>query len=131
MKYCILILLGFITTSAFAQSGNRITREAEFPGGVGAWGKYLERNMTKELPDSAIEKYGASSLQVIVLFTIQKDGSISDVKVLNEKKHHPEMVSEAIRIIKESPKWLPALKKGKPVRSYFRQPIIWEVEMDE
>jgi periplasmic protein TonB len=133
MKIIIALLMFMFPTSLYAKNKdlviddtakNKITREASFPGGIQEWKRYLEKNMSKELADSVYTFSGTTT--VVVSFVVEKDGSISGVTVGNSGRHHPVLVAESIRIIKNSPKWLPALKKGKPVRAYYKQSIIWE-----
>lgn len=66
---------------------------------------------------------GESGIQgtVYVCFTIEEDGSISEIRVAN--KANPLLKNEAIRVIKGCPKWKPGKIKGKPVRVNFTFPI--------
>ena len=56
-------------------------------------------------------------------FVIEKDGSITDVKVL--RGVDPALDKEAIRVIKSMPKWKPGKQRGKPVRVSFNLPITF------
>lgn len=53
--------------------------------------------------------------RVIVQGIIEKDGSISDVKI--SRSVDTLLDREALRIVKAMPKWTPAKLKGKPVRT--------------
>lgn len=106
-------------------TGQDTTRDAQFPGGLVAWKRYIENNHhTPVTGDSAIR---ASSLTVVVLFVVEKDGSVTGARVADAKKKDPALVAEAIKVVSNSPKWLPALKKGKPVRSYMKQSVIIDI----
>ena len=59
--------------------------------------------------------------RVIVQFVVERDGSISHVKVLQGK--HKKLNDEAVRVIKSAPKWTPGTNRGKPVRIYVNVPI--------
>ncbi|MEO6405877.1 MAG: energy transducer TonB [Ferruginibacter sp.] len=102
---------------------NKVEVEAEFPGGTGAWTRYLKNNLNAETP---VEN-GASegTYTVVVRFIVSKDGSISDV--VAETKHGFGMEAEAIKIIKKGPSWKPALQNGRNVNAYRRQPITFVV----
>ena len=47
-------------------------------------------------------------------FVVEKDGSVSNVTAL--KKVHANLNTEAIRVVKSSPKWKPGLVEGQPAR---------------
>lgn len=98
--------------------------EAAFPGGEVAWRRYLEDTLDGNVP----VKFGAvaGSYTVVVKFIVSKDGSISEVNVENDPGFG--MAEEAMRVIKQSPKWTPAIQEGYNVNAYRRQPITFIVE---
>ncbi len=59
--------------------------------------------------------------RVYVSFIIEKNGKISDVKVL--RSVDPLIDDEAVRVVKKLPKLIPAKQRGKPVRMSFTLPI--------
>lgn len=61
--------------------------------------------------------------KVFMNFVIEKDGSITDVKVL--RGVDPALDKEVIRVIKSMPKWKPGKQRGKPVRVSFNLPITF------
>lgn len=105
---------------------DKVEIEASFPGGVNEWRKYLEKNLDPTVPKQKA-KDGAYS--VIVQFIVDKEGNISDVKTLT--KHGYGMEEEAMRVIKMSPKWNPAVQGGRLVRAYKKQPITFIVGKGE
>ncbi|MDB5031203.1 energy transducer TonB [Mucilaginibacter sp.] len=63
--------------------------------------------------------------RVIVIMVIEKDGSISNLKVLHgfsEKQNH-----EILRVIKRLNKWKPGMRSGKPVRVLCSIPIDFKL----
>ncbi|MGE0077902.1 MAG: energy transducer TonB [Bacteroidales bacterium] len=58
---------------------------------------------------------------VYVEFVVEKDGSVSNVKSLREIDE--SLVQEALRVVKESPKWTPGKNNGRPVRVKYVLPI--------
>ncbi|MCL2247205.1 MAG: energy transducer TonB [Lentimicrobiaceae bacterium] len=58
-------------------------------------------------------------------FVVERDGSISGVKVLAGV--YPELDQEAIRVVKMLPKWKPGKQMGKPVRTFFQIPIRFTI----
>jgi len=102
----------------------KVENEAEFPGGDGAWRRYLEKNLDPNTPVDNGAPEG--TYQVIVQFIVSKDGTISDVKALTN--HGYGMEAEAMKIIKKGPKWTPALQNGRNVNAYRKQPITFVVQ---
>lgn len=102
----------------------KVEKEAEFPGGTAAWARYLQKNLDPNAPVDNGAPEGTYT--VIVQFVVSKDGSISDVQPLTNLGYGMEQ--EAVKIIKEGPKWQPALQNGRNVNAYRRQPITFVVE---
>jgi protein TonB len=61
-------------------------------------------------------------------FVVDVQGKISQIKVLEENKSCPEFTKEAIRVIRQSPKWIPAQIKGKFVNSWMMIPVTFKLE---
>lgn len=58
---------------------------------------------------------------VFVTFVVEKDGSLTDIKVLRDIGYGTG--KEAIRVLKSSPKWIPGEQNGKKVRVQYSLPI--------
>lgn len=88
-----------------------------YPGGDEARLSYLRDNI--KYPEMAKE----SGIQgtVYVTFVVEKDGSISNVKILRGIGGGCD--EEAVRVIKNMPKWKPGKQRGRPVRAQFNMPI--------
>jgi periplasmic protein TonB len=100
-----------------------IEKEAEYPGGVLAWVRYLEKNL--RLPETALSEVGKTRVEV--RFIVDKDGNVSDVEAISGPEQNG-MREEAVRVIKKSGKWVPALQNGRYVRTVKVQPVIFEIE---
>ena len=74
-------------------------------------------------PELAIEN-GIQG-RVTVQFTIDKDGSVKDVKVL--RGADSTLDKEAVRVISSSPKWTPGKQRGKAVKVKYTFPIIFQM----
>jgi protein TonB len=74
-------------------------------------------------PELAIEN-GIQG-RVTVQFTIDKDGSVKDVKVL--RGADSTLDKEAVRVISNSPKWTPGKQRGKAVKVKYTFPIIFQM----
>ena len=58
---------------------------------------------------------------MIVTFVIEKDGSLTDIKVIRDIGYGTG--EEAIRVLKECKKWIPAEQNGQKVRVQYTLPI--------
>ena len=90
---------------------DKVDKRAEFTGGMEKQLQFMMQNV--KYPKEA-EQAGASGT-VRVHFIVEKDGSLTDVRVPDSI--HPALDAEAIRLVKAMPKWQPAQFKGKTVRS--------------
>lgn len=86
----------------------------DFPGGMAAFGKFIEKNY------QAPEEEGLKG-KVYVTFVVEKDGSLTDIKVLRDIGYGTG--KEAIRVLNKCPRWTPGEQNGKKVRCTFSLPI--------
>jgi TonB family protein len=94
----------------------------QFPGGMQALMEFLSKNI--RYPKEAFEanKQG----RVIANFVIEKDGSISEAKVV--KSVDPSLDEEAVRVINAMPHWMPGRQSGKAVRVKYTVPINFRLD---
>ena len=100
----------------------KVEIESQYPGGPAAWLRYLNKNF--HYPDEAINNEIQGT--VIVQFIVDKDGNVSDVQAISG----PEgggLRQEAIRVIKQSGRWIPAIQNGRNVKSYKKQPVQFKL----
>lgn len=109
-----------------------VDEDPDFNGGYDALTSYILTNINiisnekKKKSESSEEVLEGG--RVIVRFVIEENGTISNI-VLEERLQKCEPCNkEAIRIVKNMPKWKPAHNQGKAVRSYVRLPIRFEVD---
>lgn len=93
-----------------------------FPGGQGALMAFLSSNI--KYPVVAQEN-GVQG-RVIVGFVVEKDGSISDVKVM--RSVDPSLDREALRVVKAMPKWKPGKQNGSAVRVKYTVPVVFRLQ---
>ncbi|WP_267740518.1 energy transducer TonB [Myroides injenensis] len=97
-----------------------VQQQASPYGGMAAFTKQF---MTKfRTPDLGSD---VKTLSVILSFVVEKDGSLSDIKVLRDSGYG--VGKEAIRVLKQMPKWSPAIQNNKAVRSQFTLPVTVQV----
>jgi protein TonB len=94
---------------------------ASFPGGINRFNQYLAKNI--HYPENAI-KSGVHG-KVILDFIIEKNGKIGAIKIF--KSISRDLDAEAIRVLKDSPKWNPTKDCGKAVRTQYRLPIDFQL----
>ena len=85
--------------------------EAQFPGGDLAWKKYLSKNIDADFPTINGAKKG--EYVVTVQFKIGIDGLTSDIKA--DTYFGFDMEDELVKAIRNSPRWMPYVQKGKPI----------------
>ena len=99
----------------------KVEIESDYPGGQGAWLRYLQKNL--QYPQDAIDNEIQGT--VTVQFIVDKEGVVSDVEAIAGPN---ELRGEAVRVIKRSGKWEPAVQNGRKVKSYKKQPITFRLE---
>lgn len=93
----------------------------QFPGGIEKFYKYVGNNFEKP------EIEGISTLRVYVSFVIEKDGSMTDIKVNRDPGYG--LGREAVRVLKSlRTKWTPGIIDSKPVRTAYNLPIVLEMQ---
>lgn len=91
-----------------------VEESAHFRGGDKALQEYLKANI--RMPDEE-----CVTGRVVVTFMVEKDGSISNAKVV--KSLSPACDAEALRVVNNMPKWNPGKQLGQCLRTKFTLPI--------
>ena len=124
-KILLSVIILFIVNFASAQATATIVDDApynyeevevrpEFPGGYNELMNFIGKNFKM----SDYEGYGGT---LKVMFIIEVDGSISNVKVTKDLGEGTG--AEAKRVISMSPKWSSGENRGKKVRVLYELPI--------
>lgn len=92
-----------------------------FPGGISGLRTYLNQNI--RYPAEAQENCVQG--RVVVSFVVEKDGHISDVTVL--RSVDPSLDKEAVRVIRNMPRWTPGKQGGEPVRVRYNVPVSFRL----
>lgn len=130
-----------------------VTEEpAQYPGGQAALMQYLAQNI--RYPKISAEN-GVQG-RVLVQFVVEKDGSLSNFAVVKksgdtitknaqsgitvnalgsatEESKVPQeafdaLNAEAVRVLREMPKWIPAKQRGQEVRMRYTLPITFRLQ---
>ena len=94
----------------------------EFPGGLENMYKYIKDN----LKYTDLAKKTNITGTIYVEFTVEKDGSLTDVHVI--RGIGGGLDEEAIRVVESMPKWQPARQGGMPVKVKYQIPIAFNLK---
>ena len=111
-----------ITGKCFSMNGEEIAHFdykilPEFPGGL----EKLQQYLLQELKYPEYSQKNKIEGNVIIVFAIDTDGSISDIEI--RQSANEEMDNEAIRVVKNMPKWIPGKEDGEIIKFYFSLPL--------
>ena len=142
IRFILLILFSCISTYAICQN-NKIDSAklidttvtsrktitivqipAQFPGGLPAWQKYLGDNLDRDVAKRNKAPFGKYS--VSVSWIIDKEGNVTNVNAENDPGYGTK--EEAVRVISQSPKWMPAKQNGRDSIYKHKQSISFIVQ---
>ncbi|WP_379966059.1 energy transducer TonB [Epilithonimonas sp. UC225_85] len=98
-----------------------VDQSADYPGGLNGVRKFIADNVDS----SGME--GEGQLTAKLKFIVERDGTVSDVKV-TQKSGNSDFDAETVRVVKKLKKWTPAKKNGENVRSYYSIPITMQFQ---
>ena len=87
----------------------------------------MDRNL--ELDSASLDTIPEGCYEVVVQFIIDKEGTISDVKIQKDPGYG--LGKKIVNVLSGYKGWKPAQRNGRPVRSFQRQPIIFILENEE
>lgn len=112
---------------AAVDNGNAIVNSValdklpEFPGGINKFYSYVGNNFEKPEIENIV------TMRIFVSFVIEKDGRMSDIKVLKDPGYG--LGKEAIRVLKAlRTKWSPGMLGGQAVRTAYNLPISVQMQ---
>lgn len=111
-----------VEESANEEPFTLVDQMPSFEGGEAEMYKFVQENLV--YPEDA-EKAGIQG-RVIVRFVVQKDGSLSNIRIL--RGTDPSCDREAIRVVKAMPRWKPGKQNGKEVPVYFTIPFTFRLD---
>lgn len=124
-----VLILGFCQNKAAAQAVEDNTvydfvameTPPTYPGGIANFYKFLGDNI--KYPQQAKDDNVQGN--VFISFTVEKDGSLNDIKV--DRKLGGGTDEEAVRVLKLSEKWNPGIQNGKAVRTKYNIPVKFAI----
>ena len=93
----------------------------EYPGGIMAMNEYIYAN--QQYPANALKEKIQG--RVMAQFIVNTDGSLTDIKIIGSL--HPSLDAEAMRLIKNMPRWSPAIYKGQVTQLEYAVPITFKL----
>jgi len=102
-----------------------VEQEPSFNGGIDKFYKYLQNNIRYP----AVAKENNVQGKVFVTFVVEKDGSLTDIKVVRGIGSGCD--EEAMRVLRNSPKWKAGIQNGRPVRVQYTMPISFTLQTEE
>ncbi|WP_428224476.1 energy transducer TonB [Flavobacterium sp.] len=127
MKKMLLFVLLWVSQVVLAQAPlnvalksapipfEQVENQPIFPGGNDMFMKFVGKNF--QAPSD--ENFSGGVLKVT--FVIEANGSVSDIKVINDLGHGT--AQEITRVLQSSPKWTPGDQDGKTVRVLYTLPV--------
>ena len=102
---------------------NRAETTPLYPGGETALREFIENHI--DYPDNAINN--AIEGTVKVHFAVDEQGKIFSPVIISRKLGYG-LEEEALRVVKQMPKWTPGQVKGKNVKTGFTLPITYRID---
>ncbi len=98
-----------------------VEKNPEYPGGIESFYRFLGKNINYP----AIARENNTQGKVIVSFVVERDGSLTDIKVVRGIGDGCD--EEAVRILKKAAHWSPGIQNGRPVRCSYNVPISFSL----
>lgn len=81
--------------------------------------EYIQNNISEKV--RATNKEGRITLS----FVVERDGSLTNIEIIHSNGDK-QLEDEAVRIIKQMPKWIPGRQRGKVVRVKYTLPVSFK-----
>ena len=109
-----------VDNNVYSSAGIEV--QPEFPGGAAGFSRYVQKNYRTPEVESDLKG------RVFVEFVVEKDGSLTDIKVIRDLGFGTG--AEAVRMLKNAPRWKPGVQNGKSIRVRYTQAIMLEIKME-
>lgn len=96
----------------------------EFPGGMAAMQEFIKKNIVYPVTEKEMGLEG----KVYLRFTVNEDGTLSDIQELRGINGAPGLTKEAIRVIKQMPKWSPGMNNNQKVKTQLNIPVVFRLD---
>jgi protein TonB len=103
----------------------KVEQEAKFPGGKAGGVAFLEKYLDANVAANDGAKAGIYTVRV--QFIVDREGKVSNVRAIEVPQGCPSCGPETVRVLKKSPRWVPAMQNGKNVIYQAVQHISFQV----
>ncbi len=93
----------------------------DFKGGAAAFYTYIMRNVKYAYDAQRNNIQG----KVFLSYCVDVDGCVTDIKI--DRKLYPSLDAEAIRVLQDSPRWIPGTERGFPVKVKYNIPVSFSL----
>lgn len=90
------------------------------------WLVFLQKQLQPSIEQAVAKGMKPGTYSVKVKFIVKKDGSVTNVKALDDPGYG--LAEASVTVVQTGPKWKPGLQNGKPVNSYHTQPITFVIQ---
>jgi hypothetical protein len=120
-------VLAIATSPTLPEDRNLIFERTEVAANVdmAEWRKHLEKQLVPVIQTAAVAGIKPGKYIINVRFIVEKDGSITEVRALNDVGYG--LALGAMNVVSTGPKWKPAMQNKRKVRSYQTQPITFVI----
>lgn len=109
-----------VDNNVYSSAGIEV--QPEFPGGWAKFGSYVQKNFRTPEVDSDLKG------RVFVEFVVEKDGSLTDIKVIRDLGYGTG--AEAVRMLKGAPRFKAGEQNGKKIRVKYSLPILLDIKSE-
>ena len=90
------------------------------------WSAFLRKNLQPFIESAATNGIKAGTYIVNLKFIVDKGGNLSNFTALNDPGY--DLAKKVLSMMKDAPKWKPALQNGRPVNAYHTQPVTFVIQ---
>jgi TonB family protein len=98
-----------------------VDKVPEFPGGPAAFNKFVADNLRYP----AIARENSIEGTVVLNFVVEEDGRITNIEIRRDIGNG--CGTEAVRLVRAMPKWVPGQHKGRAVRVMYTLPVLFKL----
>ncbi len=114
-------IFGFAQVTSIQEKKDTVEVLPQFPGGMDQFYRFIYKEL--KYPE-ACRILGISGI-VELQFTIDYNGTVTNIKVI--RSVYPDLDDEAVRVLSQSPKWIPGTHNGIPAKTVSRVSIKFEL----
>lgn len=95
----------------------------EYVGGIEAMQQFIADSL--QIPENYLNITELTEYRVFVGFVVEKDGSVTEVDIIEPDTLIKDLNDAAIEVVNKMPNWNPGMLNGEPVRVFYSLPIVY------